>query len=98
MNVAQTLQHVAFLRQLVDVPGTNTSSWEVKGLTTGARYSFTVQSYNQQGRPYHTSPPVEVLMRGTSSFILLGALHYRVLFADRRDFSVPFGTLKYQEE
>lgn len=70
---------VAFLRQLVDVPGTNTSSWEVKGLTTGARYSFTVQSYNQQGRPYHTSPPVEVLMRGTSALTLLGASQSPIL-------------------
>ena len=54
-----------FHAQLVDVPGTNTSSWEVKGLSTGAKYSFTVQSYSQKGRPYHTSPAIEVLMKGT---------------------------------
>lgn len=79
MNVSRMFLQVAFLRQLVDVPGTNTSSWEVKGLTTGARYSFTVQSYNQQGRPYHTSPPVEVLMRGTSALTLLGASQSPIL-------------------
>lgn len=90
MNKVQMSLQVVILRQLVDVPGTNTTSWEVKGLTTGARYSFTVQSYNQQGRPSHTSPPVEVLMRGRFLLVLLYmAEYFQGFYSSQPIFNLP---------
>ncbi|XP_071534248.1 synaptogenesis protein syg-2-like isoform X2 [Panulirus ornatus] len=51
--------------QLVDVMNVNTSSIVVKGLTPGAEYSFTIHSYDEQGRSYHISPPVVINMSVT---------------------------------
>ncbi|KAK4315862.1 hypothetical protein Pmani_012944 [Petrolisthes manimaculis] len=48
--------------EMVDVPGTNISSWLLEDLLPGAEYSFTLQSYDVHGRPYHTSPTFDVIM------------------------------------
>ncbi|XP_069945501.1 synaptogenesis protein syg-2-like isoform X2 [Cherax quadricarinatus] len=48
--------------ELVDIPGTNITSLVIEELKPGAEYSFSIQSYNEQGRVYHTSPPVVVIM------------------------------------
>nr|XP_045611164.1 nephrin-like [Procambarus clarkii] len=59
--------------ELVDVPGSNSTSTTIKGLTPGFEYSFAISAYNERGNSDYSSPAITVSMPGMMEEVVSGS-------------------------
>ncbi|XP_069945661.1 nephrin-like [Cherax quadricarinatus] len=63
----------AYEYELVDIPGSNSSTTTIRGLIPGTEYSFSISAYNDKGYSDYSSPPTAITIPGMMEEVASGS-------------------------